>query len=111
MFGLKTMKLDEMIKMTGLRPEKLDFKPLPIDLANLVAYSSARALSKEEYRNKQICIDVHDRVVQCITDYWWGIDKTDRRQGLGLRRTGRDVVFYPIDGVVSDSDVDETKPS
>lgn len=89
-FGLKTTRLEELIKSTGLVASKVDFKPLPIDLADLIAYASARALSVHAYRNNQVCDEVFEQASPYVTDYWWGVDQ-------GLRREGKKVFFYPLE--------------
>lgn len=71
MFGLKTVKLAEMIAATGLTPEKVEFEPLLLDLADLIAYCSARAFSKYEYRNKLICKEVIRLTAPAQTSWWW----------------------------------------
>jgi hypothetical protein len=49
----------------------LAFEPLLLDIADLVAYSAARAVSSYEYRNKSACIDVFNIVRPEITHWWW----------------------------------------
>ena len=51
----------------------------------------------ERLRNKTISIEVYEKTVVPIVDYWWSINRENQSEGIGLRREGRKVVFYPVD--------------
>jgi hypothetical protein len=60
-----------LMEGTGMVPTRYDEKPLLIDAADLFAYSSARAVSDGEARNKAVCERVFQICAPSITRFFW----------------------------------------
>lgn len=72
----KALQVLKLFEVTGLTPSKFEEKSQLLDLADLFAYSSGRALSEASERNKEVCKTIYG-MANCIkTDFWWNPDNT-----------------------------------
>ena len=67
----KNIAVRRLMEGTGLVPTPYDEKPLLIDAADLFAYSSARAVSDGEARNKAACTRIFQICAPSLTRFFW----------------------------------------
>ena len=68
---LNAVQVINLIQTIGLKPTTFSEEPLLLDAADLFAYASGRALSKEAARNKQVCTNIYNLTGAFKTDWFW----------------------------------------